>query len=41
MEKLFFVFLACLFAGLLFYIHRLRLEVRRLSRFKQFLYQAA
>lgn len=41
MEKLFFVFLACLFAGLLFSIHRLRLEVRRLSRFKQFLYQAA
>lgn len=41
MEKLFFVFLACLLAGLLFYIHRLRLEVRRLSRFKQFLYQAA
>jgi hypothetical protein len=41
MEKLFFVFLACLLAGLLFYIHRLRLEMRRLSRFKQFLYQAA
>ncbi|MCI6751493.1 MAG: hypothetical protein MR585_00385 [Selenomonas bovis] len=29
------------FSIFIFYIHRLRLEMRRLSRFKQFLYQAA
>lgn len=33
--------LACLFAGLLFYIHRLRRQVCRLGKFTQFFYGAA
>lgn len=41
MEKFFYLILACLFAGLLFYIHRLRRQVRRLGKFTQFFYGAA
>lgn len=41
MEKIFYLILACLFAGLLFYIHRLRRQVRRLGKFTQFFYGAA
>ena len=41
MEKFFYLILACLFAGLLFYIHRLRRQVRWLGKFTQFFYGAA
>lgn len=41
MEKISYLMLACLLAGILFYIHRLRLEVRRLSRFTHFFYGIA
>lgn len=41
MEKSFYLILACLFAGLLFYIHRLRRQVCRLGKFTQFFYGAA
>ena len=41
MEKFFYLILACLFAGLLFYIHRLRRQVCRLGKFTQFFYGAA
>lgn len=40
MEKIFYLILACLFASLLFYIHRLRRQVRRLGKFTQFFYDA-
>ncbi|MCI6158239.1 MAG: diguanylate cyclase [Selenomonadaceae bacterium] len=41
MEKIFYVVLACLFVGLLFYVRRLRLEARRLGRLKQVFYAAS
>ena len=41
MEKIFYIFLACAFAGLLFYIHLLRRQVRRLGRLTRFYYRVS
>ncbi len=41
MEKIFYIFLACAFAGLLFYIHLLRRQVQRLGRLTRFYYRVS